>query len=357
MYLPILGSGTINGSFTSYRAIFFYLTKLTNRKKMAEKTLAEKIRDVYKNYAPVRPEHMVALRSTISTLYPNMNPHERAMLIAEASKKLGNYFNTVLKPGVTDVSQMIPGLQELLSEKVKSYYPADLSEILTQVRERELLDDQRQTDDSKKPVTQIEGRQKLRSRVTLPGQSDLLETPEQQVSDSVQADMWGFALTLPELGLFNKLYYNYAVWQKTVQEHANAPRTIMPDEYTMPFKRPWQFQQFTDVEMEEYLNDKFADEMSRLHALDLPKSVSLLRDTNRSTGSPFVHVAQQAPAFRPDPNLPLPAGFDNFLGFKPQTDPFRQPLLPGYQEKMWPVNPDYDMAVTDMYGYKTFMTC
>ncbi len=317
--------------------------------------MLDKIKSAFGVNMPVKPQHMVALRSAISTLYPNMNPHERAALISSASQKLGAYFNNVL-PDTTDVSQMVPGLQELLSKKVESYFPKELGEILNKLRESRLLDDKQQLDDSKNPVHQIQGKTTLRQRFTLPGPSDLLETPEQQVSDSVQSDLFGFALTLPEVGLFNKLYYNYATWLKVTQEHANAPRTIMPDEYTMPFRTPWQYHQFDGIELEELLNMKFEEEMRMLQAKDLPKSVSLLRDTNRSTGSPFVNVAQRSPDFRPDPNLPMPMGFDNFLGFRPLTDPFRQPLLPAYQEQIWPVDPAYDLAVTDLYGFKTGIT-
>ena len=71
---------------------------------------------------PVKPQHMVGLRSIISTLYPNMNPHERAQLIGRSSQKLGRFFDKAFEnAGVpldtTEVTKMIKPLQDLISTK------------------------------------------------------------------------------------------------------------------------------------------------------------------------------------------------------------------------------------------------
>jgi len=290
-----------------------------------------------------------------------MNPHERAQLIGRASQTMGKYFESAFQNAGVPVETKETSIQATpLSHMIstKAYggsVTQELSRILSKIREGNLKDDYLQTNQRADAVQQIQGKTTLRSRFTLPGHDDLLETPEQQVSDSVQADLFGFSLTLPEVGLFNKLYYNYAVWLKMTQEFPNYPRTIMPDEYTMPFHTPWQYHQMTPELTEELLNIKYEDEIRMLQARDLPGSANILMDNMGADR--FVDVAMKSPNFRPDPNLPMPFDFDNYLGFRPLTDPCRQPLTPAYQMKSWPVDPLRDLAITETYGFKTFMSC
>jgi hypothetical protein len=105
----------------------------------------------------------------------------------------------------------------------------------------------------------------------------------------------------------------------------------------LPFESILQDFLVMDIFTPEDVYDKFGLAVAKSRAARANGAVTFLNDSEMRpaeadvqgvTYNPFIPVMESSGAYRRDPNLPMPQGFENYLGFKPLTDTWREPLKP-----------------------------
>jgi hypothetical protein len=297
-----------------------------------QQRIRNKINRFIGNIGPIENKHKSALQSIIRTVYPNLHPHKRARLYNLASQNLGPSLSSILPKNARYTSEMLTQLQEIVNPYEGNAALKRLAELRDQV-DREFVDNASTANSE----SQAQGKITLRSRFHLPSETDGLETPEQQVSDSVQSDLFSFPSTLPENGLNNALFLQNCAHDYFTQKHPLAPRPIAPPQVTMPFESLLQDSLDMDIFTPEDVYDKFGLAVAKSRAARANGAVTFLNDSEMRpaeadvqgvTYNPFIPVMESSGAYRRDPNLPMPQGFENYLGFKPLTDTWREPLKP-----------------------------
>ncbi len=278
---------------------------------------------------PVKPKNLVALRSIIKMVYPNMNVHDRASFTNLAASHLGAAINARIPDSVTSSSQMVAAIQELAYDGESNKFRESLDQLMTTFKRDSSIANEDQGSKGQ------QGKQTLRSRFTLPGPEDFLETPQQQLADAVQSDLFTFVPRGDGGGANNMIFLRNQQAQAMRWQSPTKPRPTLQSELFLPFQMPWQYNE--QPYMQEILEDQVMDQFAAIVADHLPPSISLLGDVQpktdpnpnpRVSANPYISVIQVPPKMGLNIADPLPIGYDNYLKFKPELDPWRRPLAP-----------------------------
>lgn len=279
--------------------------------------MQEKLKRIFGNatdvvLTPLEERKKPFLNSVIRSLYPRLSAHDRANFAKFAQPFIGSGFAKV------DVDMPAQEQRNALQHIVYSGPAKEgLEELLLAYR----MDNPANPSDSR----EVSGKLTLRSRFYLPGDESLLESPSQQVSDTVSSDLFSLPTAVPENGINNSVFLFSRLNQDMNQSNASQPRPNQTN-LLMSWRAPWQWagdRMTNEIDVAFHIQDKLRDDMEiKALELGLPSSFSAGINSALEPQTVFPGPMQIAihNSLQPQPEVA------NELSFKGTFNTWRKPL-------------------------------